>query len=914
MRMNRLCLGMAATGLLCIQIRTLAPAAASTTLPEACFQNVADYTYMCWANGLRDPSRVFDIQTSRYGLSFDYDAFQLTRFQAISAAVSEVEALQQDSSTIAGLAPASIQCAFEANGRRHLAVGAGPEVWDCRLVDSGKFFQRRWLDAIAWSPSPPAITSRLEIAAWPDRVAFNLHVTPTSLAISNGALEITLDLDGRFSGLLSNGNAVALSGPDGAGYVMLSSGAGTQLTVDAAGTSCKVRASMSNWAVGVEKVIGLIVYPVAGSCATALEQAAVSENSPLAVSVSKQTPVSYEPSKGWHRVSLPAGGFVWPDNNWMQRLTVTIANPSPFPRVARLNFSTDAPGSITGVSAMLRDTDTYPLGIPVQLSKNWHDAGAWFHGLTMLSVPAQSSISFEFTCVYAHWGGVAAASHAQLSLVGYPYGYPYGNQLWDQTAIGSWGESITFDPDVTLGRAMIDDVRPLMVWAIGSQTPTRWTWTNNVGGADFLVYQDASGQRRQNRRMRTRYHRYCPNLTEVTYAGQTDDGRIDLACTVMVYRTDDLVRGCYRVRYDVRQPVSFSRLAFFQMAADNYSDNQFNLMARGDENGLLEEWRPPWGGWYSRTGMPCTGQAPWFSLHDAISRDSSAYGAWANRGLVIRSWNARLGGQEAPIPYAAVVGTQNGYPSAAVELSAPPGVTQLLAGDYVEADIVQVVMPQFASDYYGPNVKLAAALAGGENTWRMIHREAAGNHVDVRVSRGTLEGRHPIRIRATAGGCADFDLTGGLAYVPITICGLSGYRIPPLQRKINGQWAQVDQSVYGNDFWQADYDPTNRTWEVTFTIPLDTPGDERATARFRLSAAACPPLLSPGDLDNDGDVDQSDFGQMQACLTGGFEWVAGECGDADLDEDGHVDETDLQVFGSCRGGAGVPIDPGCLPD
>ena len=43
---------------------------------------------------------------------------------------------------------------------------------------------------------------------------------------------------------------------------------------------------------------------------------------------------------------------------------------------------------ITGVTAVLRGPDGTPTGIPVQLSKNWHNrpaggelAGLWFHGL-----------------------------------------------------------------------------------------------------------------------------------------------------------------------------------------------------------------------------------------------------------------------------------------------------------------------------------------------------------------------------------------------------------------------------------------------------------------------------------------------------------------------------------------------------
>ena len=49
---------------------------------------------------------------------------------------------------------------------------------------------------------------------------------------------------------------------------------------------------------------------------------------------------------------------------------------------------------------------------------------------------------------------------------------------------------------------MIDDVRPLMVNGMGGG---KWEWTGNVGGGDFLVYQDATGLRQFLSRMKVAY-------------------------------------------------------------------------------------------------------------------------------------------------------------------------------------------------------------------------------------------------------------------------------------------------------------------------------------------------------------------------------------------------------------------------
>jgi hypothetical protein len=67
-----------------------------------------------------------------------------------------------------------------------------------------------------------------------------------------------------------------------------------------------------------------------------------------------------------------------------------------------------------------------------------------------------------------------------------------------------------------------------------------------------------------------------------------------------------------------------------------------------------------------------------------------------------------------------------------------------------------------------------------------------------------------------------------------------------------------------------------------------------------------------GDYDNDFDVDQSDFGHFQRCLTGshgcspadGCEWT-------DFDHDGHVDSDDFEIFKGCQSGPNVPLDLGC---
>jgi hypothetical protein len=359
----------------------------------------------------------------------------------------------------------------------------------------------------------------------------------------------------------------------------------------------------------------------------------------------------------------------------------------------------------------------------------------------------------------------------------------------------------------------ITDFRPAMV--AGRDTGRKWAWTSNVGGGDFFRFFDPAGNRVPHSAMRTIYHRHGPCLTEVTFPGRIGNG-IRQSTTVSLGRTDDLVRGVYRLRLDVTQPMKFSRFVIFQIGADTYSYTGERKMAVGNEGGLIKEWDTQWGGNTYRTErMECTGHVPWVSLHEAVPRANQKNGCWANRGIVIRSWKARLGGRGAS-PWIAERGlTLHRKDTSTLDILPPPGVSRLEPGDFVDATIEHVVVPQFAKDYYGPNAALRAALSKDENTWRMILREARANHRQVQTTRGTLERRYPdVRVRV-ADGQAAFTLTGGLGYVPVTFTGLkkpAGHTL-----LVDGQ--PLDQSVHGNDFWQTDCDPATRTWSRTYNVP-----------------------------------------------------------------------------------------------
>jgi hypothetical protein len=66
-----------------------------------------------------------------------------------------------------------------------------------------------------------------------------------------------------------------------------------------------------------------------------------------------------------------------------------------------------------------------------------------------------------------------------------------------------------------------------------------------------------------------------------------------------------------------------------------------------------------------------------------------------------------------------------------------------------------------------------------------------------------------------------------------------------------------------------------------------------------------------GDFDLDGDVDQTDFGHLQECLTGPSVVPAPACQDADLDGILGIDGGDMAKFIGCMSGAGMPLNWSC---
>lgn len=756
---------------------TSSPAAPADSLRESGF------TAAWWAEGpphylaMKGPSPppLLCLRSGEIGVLLDTKSLRLLHAGRFAAEQSKDAALEAGTKPVLELPPADLQLSLSLTGKTFTCTGRGPEPKDeffqpVRFVESGRFFQRVVIDGLQFAGADGTAlqtTGNLEIALWPDRLSLSLGLNET--------------------GMLREG----------------------EIAIAAAGKRASV--------------------PIAKSArATVVLFEREPEPPGIELETSPALIVSFDSTLGCQVVHLPeqpwsnAKGTYYPEEH-LDRLDhwpLTFVNPSERPTVVRLMFTQTNHLPITGFTPMLCDPDGTPSGLPVQISKNWHQRpekghldyeGPWFHGFALVPLPPKSRRELEFQMVYARYGGVPAASHAQLSLIGWGH-----NQFWDQAAIASFGESICYEPGRVQRRCFIDDVRPLMTLPEAGGKP--WGWAENCGGGDFLVWVDERGEYRGFRATRTDYRAQGPCLTDVRYLEETTGGEITARMDVSLTRSDDYLRVFHRLRYDVRQPVKWQRLAFYQLGADFYNDTPARRVAVGDAQGVREEWAPPLSsGSYDRRSVPLVGEQPWLSIHGvdrAVLRKGSAA---ASRGLILRSWRARLGGKDGVAPHFSTYGNEWGKENfkTVIELSPPPGLTALIPGDFVEAEIELVVFPADANCYYGPSEPFRAALAAGADTWRLVHREASGNALRVTASQGTVQRSFPLVLAVDRADKAEAVVNGGLGWLPVAFTGLTNHR--GFELRVNGQ--PFDQSVHGNDYWQTDYDPQTGTWSQTFNLP-----------------------------------------------------------------------------------------------
>jgi len=828
------------------------------------YMNLRDYGFLFWPKNHWHQWNVFFndhyVQTGYYGLSIDVAAAKITRLGAIAQEVSQSEARDQGNSVIEDLPPANVSYSVTQGGIAHLANAflnsEGTPSNPSRMIEMGRFMQRIDIPKVLYAQTTD-FTGSVQLAAMVRHFVLTHRVVNGP---SDEPVTVTVTLSAEaLSGFnnttwLDEGRAVRFHNDAGEGWSFIipqEEGALPSLEILEDGSIQLSNTYASPQAAQTLRVCVLAVPSNAGGA----EQLDLWLNPESAAKVQyaqmnldgsggeSLLNAPFDPERGLYVVGLQdlsqLAGPPWQswsdlsNHNRYNRHRLIFENNTE----ARVSIPVAFEGGnkaavyIVGGSPMLRYINQEPTGAPLQISKNWHEQPFWYHLYGQLEFEPGAH-ELEHTFAHAKWGEAFAAAHAQLSLIG----WSNKNQQWDESSLGAFGETITYDPDYTLGRAMVDDVRPFLV-----EAKNEWGWTGNVGGADFLVYATTPNEAfagHQLGRLRTHYRYTGPNLTDVIYAGISRDNKIQAKISTQLGRTDDMVRAYYHLEYTFLQDVSYERLALFQIAADRYSDNGFTRYAYGNELGFLFD-QPVLDhestGYPSEAsrGIPLEGLSPWVMLYDSNHNEGDLPEHHANLGFVVRDYEATIGDTTYTTPHINIRKTFNhGWSQMAFELGIPyePGALVVPAGSVLRATVEYLVPPAIKSSYYGPSDYLNALPQQSFQSTDMMVMLASQNHLVVEPTVGNLVRSQPIEFEAEQGAVAvQFTLSGGLGYVPLTVRNLArpdGWR---LERKVNGVFELVDQSVHGNDYWQAYERPETGSFDLIFNLKNEGTMEYRLT-------------------------------------------------------------------------------------
>lgn len=732
------------------------------------------------------------IQTGTYSLKLDCDDMQLTGYDAVSGS-DYLTALTQD---VTVFTPAHLSLTLTKDGRDYTCTSA--RIQDdtndyVRLIESGQFVQRfDHLGLLFTTAGDRAgaggVRGRLEVTAWPDRVVFQLDVSKVP-GVTQTQIQITSPAGKNHRSVASSDRALLTLRP--------------QLD--------------QRVETGPSSIIREATHMQTG----------------------KTLDVRFDEEEAALHIDIPADPVKVPAaTDRVDDYVIEIHNPAESPANTPLVFDQVVPRAITGtVMTLCEEADGRPTGIPVQISKNWHrdkdrptvHQGSWLRGYTMLPLAAGETKRFRLRVIYGYWAGAGAVSHSQLSVIGYG-----GNWKWDESALGAWGESMTYDPTQHLGAAFIDDVRPAFTTSMSGR---EHGWTENVGGGDFLIYYDHAHTFHWAKRLKTAYHWTGPNMTEVLYSGVTDDERIRFTYTTRSVRTNDYHRRFHAYTYTFLKEVAApERLVFHQMAADYYTGPTFAHYSRGDKTGLLASYTSsPGGNAYKGPGLPFGDQ--WLAIDDESSSDGRTR---ARRGIV--SLASTLNGKTLPL-YLHTYGRSWGEPRMFFDISAESVNRSYAAGDVVAGELAFILPPKTIDDYWGSDGEFRNRLESyAANAWQAVNDECRHNiHMRVTAHQGTLRHHYPVEIQAAVAEgdiLADFTVhSGGIGHIPVLLRGVNRGTVPQVQRYLDEKWIPLEAvDDDQNDYYQG-YQDARGSLDYVFNFTRPSP-DLNTSWRIRILKAS----------------------------------------------------------------------------
>ena len=766
----------------------LTPAQQASPKPSDTTAAVRDYTYSCWLNGWRKNATdysadIFGVETSFYGFTLDVADFSKVGFGRLNNTVGYEQALEHKAEKLKKLPSAVLLIELEVDGLRYRAQAckAGQEkgvkhLQDAQLWESGRYVQHYKFQGLDFRNSKDeklACSAILDLVAWPGNLTFTLN-TSAGQSYQKATLRL---------GLKSEAGSWQ-----------------QELTVE------------DVWGKGQQKSLTMTCPVVSGGTVDP------AKNISVHTAGGQSIPVRFDPQKNCYVAAVTNLKRSWADGYTDIRdyddFKITI-NDSGSKGMVPFLLDMRPPANISGLVPILCDEEGRPTGIPVQLSKNWHDRAMGLYLMAYAMLPAEKSATYLLRVNYGFYGTLPAASHAQLCLLGYSAS---GNGRWDQLAIGSWGETICFDMDNSLVDVAITDIRMLLTRK--GINGRKWTWSEAGWGGDWLNIQDAGQKKYLWTELKTAYLAHGPCLTDVKYEGFYGANReVDFSAQLQTLRTDDYCRTFQKLNYTFTRDVSPQKIWLYKLGRTRqYRTPQ---IAYGNSDGLLSEKDAPntlKAGQLVVNNVTLAGIAPyWVAFPGGRSTGNKPDGY---RALIVRQYKVVAGGKTYLNPTFSAPVYKADPTNLDIELLPPTDVTQFHKGDRIELDLELITLPREADDYFGPNEAFRQHLTDNPNSWKTTYREAKGNDLVVEVTGGRALHNYPLIIQAEKPEVT-VAIKGGVGVVPIRFEGLQSNQGYCLYRVNKGQRVKLDQSVHGHDFWQTDYDAATRTYKMSFNLPLD---------------------------------------------------------------------------------------------
>ncbi len=846
------------------------PVCTEAQIPATAFEALSDtYNFTYWNSNFKTPGVSlcgFSNQTSSYALNIDYTNLNIASLDIGNNSESIEAAFAMSNNVLFPNAHAgNIDFAVLQGGNVVYAKSSSPTNiggTDSQLAEYGTWLNRRFVNANLTNAAPlEQHFTGMEFTNWHDRFKMTFHVRPT-IDIVDGALALAIELPAIYNTMYQTGSIYAFANSSNQGFAVEEGE--TTFSSNIVGNTITVTTQAQTLQANTSYEVSIIFHAIPNDLSSTYLQIPEREEG-ISIIANQNLPnttenavVTYNEDEGIYFIDIPRYWMGYGNcstEEVLQNIKLSLENSSNTDKVARICFRQIPDVNVVGFNSMIRNENSDPSGYPLQVSKNWHTTieqfftGTWIREYTEIPVSANSTINFDYTRTGAKWGSTYGVFSHQLSLAGVTGA---SRNSWLEAGLGSFGENVTHSTDY-FANSNVCDYRPFLVTNQASGgTSSPCNWTGNVGGMDMWIYKNENNQRIYQSEVKTRFERYSPNLTETSVSAYSSDQKLKLDYTFYLNRSDDFTRVYYKLKIKALEAVDFNRFDIFQLGGDNYNFHVAQSCIYGNESGVMGQFIPANDGSndYTSSAIALTGENPWIWAGDGMHSgpNSSGIDIDANNGIVIRSYDANFGGVSMNIPYFRERSSSTGFNASTGAnptsycLVPPPSVNSFAAGDSIELIVETMILPKQVAEYYGPNANFEAALLNYGNSVDLLLREVVGNSIQLSSTTNAVSNKYPASVIAN-NNTALLQLERGKGFVPIRFTGLDNVDDPLLWRAMDDCWEIVDQSNWGKDFWQADYDTETGLFELVYNVDQDTPDDSPANIQYYLGPTPPEPSM-----------------------------------------------------------------------